>query len=79
MYFKSNKNIRHRPGKGPDSRSGGYRALFHSVGLSNILDSKLMKELQRRAPEKRPHRSVVGTCVMEGKLSGKVLEREEAV
>ena len=41
-----------------------------SVGLSNILDSELI----RRAPAEGSHGQVVGAAVMDGKLLGKVVE-----
>ena len=41
-----------------------------SVGLSNILDSELI----RREPAEGSHGQVVGAAVMDGKLLGKVVE-----
>ena len=40
------------------------------VGLSNILDSELI----RREPAEGSHGQVVGSAVMDGKLLGKVVE-----
>lgn len=40
------------------------------VGLSNILDSELI----RREPAEGSHGQVVGAAVMDGKLLGKVVE-----
>ena len=41
-----------------------------SVGLSNILDSELI----RREPAEGSHGQVVGAAVVDGKLLGKVVE-----
>ena len=41
-----------------------------NVGLSNILDSELI----RREPAEGSHGQVVGSAVMDGKLLGKVVE-----
>ena len=43
---------------------------FPIVGLSNILDSELI----RREPAEGSHGQVVGSAVMDGKLLGKVVE-----
>lgn len=47
-----------------------YSRLPGSVGLSNILDSELI----RREPAEGSHGQVVGAAVMDGKLLGKVVE-----
>lgn len=49
----------------------------HRVGLSNMLDREGVKELSGRTPKERPHRSVVRVGVMDGELSGEILEGEE--
>ena len=46
------------------------RATNECVGLSNILDSELI----RREPAEGSHWQVVGAAVMDGKLLGKVVE-----
>ena len=45
------------------------------VGLSNILDSELI----RRKPVERPHGEIVGAAVMNSELPGKVVERVKTV
>ena len=45
-------------------------SFFVNVGLSNILDSELI----RREPAEGSHGQVVGAAVMDGKLLGKVVE-----
>lgn len=52
---------------------------FNFVGLSNILDKEINKEVTRREPKKRPHRSVVGASVVDGKLCGEVLKGKETM
>ena len=47
---------------------------YHTVGLSNILDSELI----RRKPAKRSHGEVVGAAVVDSKLHCKVIQREKA-
>ena len=44
--------------------------LSYPVGLSNILDSELI----RQEPAEGSHGQVVGAAVMDGKLLGKVVE-----
>lgn len=39
----------------------------------------MVEEIYRRAPKQGSHRSVVGTGIMSGKLSGKVLKGEESM
>ena len=47
-----------------------YTYPIAGVGLSNILDSELI----RREPAEGSHGQVVGAAVMDGKLLGKVVE-----
>ena len=42
-----------------------------------MLDREGVKELSGRTPKERPHRSVVRVGVMDGELSGEILEGEE--
>ena len=51
---------------------GGERC--ETVGLSNILDSELI----RRKPAKRSHGEVVGTAIMDSELPGEVIQGVKA-